>query len=79
MRRARKEDVMRGSLRAAGVLIVLCAAVGLAAANDYRLEAEMHLRGGFRFLAERAWADKAWCESWVMGITGHTERYPPKK
>lgn len=26
---------MRGSLRAAGVLIVLCAAVGLAAANDY--------------------------------------------
>ena len=51
----------------------------LAAANDYRLEAEMHLRGGFRFLAERAWADKAWCESWVMGITGHTERYPPKK
>jgi molybdopterin-guanine dinucleotide biosynthesis protein A len=50
----------------------------LAAANDYRLEAEMHFEGGCRFLGERAWADKAWCEGWVMGKAGHSERYPPK-
>lgn len=50
----------------------------LAAAEDYRLEAEMHLENHCRFLAERAWADKAWCESWVMGKAGHSDRYPPK-
>jgi molybdopterin-guanine dinucleotide biosynthesis protein A len=50
----------------------------LAAAEDYRLEANMHFEGGCRFLAERAWADKAWCESWAMGKAGHIERYPPK-
>ncbi|XES76163.1 MAG: molybdenum cofactor guanylyltransferase [Candidatus Bathyarchaeia archaeon] len=50
----------------------------LAAAENYRLEAKMHFEGGRRFLAERAWADKAWCESWVMGKAGYTDRYPPK-
>jgi molybdopterin-guanine dinucleotide biosynthesis protein A len=52
--------------------------VFLAAAENYRLEAEMHLENHCRFLAERAWADKAWCESWVMGKAGHSDRYPPK-
>jgi hypothetical protein len=50
----------------------------LAAAGNYGAEAEMHMENGCRFLAERAWVDKAWCESWVMGKTGHGERYPPK-
>jgi molybdopterin-guanine dinucleotide biosynthesis protein A len=50
----------------------------LAAADAYRLEAKMHFEGGRRFLAERAWADKAWCESWVMGKAGYADRYPPK-
>ncbi len=50
----------------------------LAAATDYRLEAAIHLDGHCRFLAERAWADKALCESWVMGKTGHGDRYPQK-
>lgn len=50
----------------------------VAAVNDYRLEAEMHEENHCRFLAERAWADKAWCESWSMGKTGHIERYPLK-
>jgi hypothetical protein len=51
----------------------------LAAATNYRLEAEMHMEGRCRFLAERAWADKAWCESLVMGKTGHEDRYPLKQ
>jgi molybdenum cofactor guanylyltransferase len=50
----------------------------LAAANNYRQEAKAHMEARCRFLAERAWADKAWCESWVMGKTGHSERYQPK-
>ncbi|MCW4017115.1 MAG: molybdenum cofactor guanylyltransferase [Candidatus Bathyarchaeota archaeon] len=50
----------------------------LAAAENYRWEAKMHFANSCRFLAERAWADKAWCESWVMGKAGHTDRYPPK-
>ena len=49
----------------------------LAAANNYRQEAEMHLKARLRFFAERAWADKAWCESWVMGTQG-VKRYPSK-
>jgi molybdenum cofactor guanylyltransferase len=49
-----------------------------AAANNYRQEAGLHLEARCRFLAERAWADKAWCEGWVMGKAGHSERYPPK-
>jgi molybdopterin-guanine dinucleotide biosynthesis protein A len=47
--------------------------VFLAAIKNYRLEAEAHLDGGCSFLAERAWTDKAWCESWVIGKTGHRE------
>jgi hypothetical protein len=50
----------------------------LAAADNYRQEAKMYFASQCRFLAERAWADKAWCESWVMGKPGHSERYPPK-
>jgi hypothetical protein len=50
----------------------------LAAANNYRQEAEFHMKSRCRFLAERAWADKAWCESRVMGKMGHSDRYPPK-
>jgi molybdopterin-guanine dinucleotide biosynthesis protein A len=50
----------------------------LVAATDFGLEAEMHVKARRRFLAERAWADKAWCESWAMGKMGHGERYPPK-
>ena len=49
----------------------------LAAANNYRQEAEMHLKAHLRFFAERAWTDKAWCESWVMGTAG-SKRYPSK-
>ena len=50
----------------------------LHAANNYRLEAEKHEENRCRLLAERALADKAWCESWAMGKTGHTHRYPSK-
>lgn len=50
----------------------------LAAAMNYRMEADMHLANHCRFLAERAWADRVWCESWVMGKPDHAERYPPK-
>ncbi len=50
----------------------------LAAANNYRQEAQVHLATRCRFLAERAWGDKAWCESRVMGKIGYSDRYPPK-
>jgi len=50
----------------------------LRAANDYSLEAEMYDENCCPLLAERAWADKAWCESWAMGKIGHVHRYPPK-
>jgi molybdopterin-guanine dinucleotide biosynthesis protein A len=49
----------------------------LAAANNYRQEAEIQLEMGCRFLAERAWADKAWCESWAMGKPCRV-RFPSK-
>ncbi len=49
----------------------------LKAADNYRLEAEMYEKSHCRFLAERARADKAWCESWAMGKL-QTTRYPPK-
>ncbi len=48
------------------------------AANDYRREAEIFEENRCWLLAERALADKAWCESWVMGKQGHVHRYPPK-
>jgi molybdopterin-guanine dinucleotide biosynthesis protein A len=50
----------------------------LKAANNYGLEAGMHEKGRCRFLAERAKADKSWCESWAMGKLRQTKRYPPK-
>jgi molybdopterin-guanine dinucleotide biosynthesis protein A len=49
----------------------------LKAADNYRLEAEMYEKCLCRFLAERARADKAWCESWAMGKLRST-RYPSK-
>ncbi len=48
------------------------------AANNYRLEAEMYDENHCRLLAERALADKAWCESWAMGKHSHVHRYPSK-
>lgn len=50
----------------------------LKAIDNYRLEAEMYEGHRCRLLADRAWADKAWCESWAMGKTGHPNRYPSK-
>jgi molybdenum cofactor guanylyltransferase len=47
----------------------------LKASNCYRVEAEMYDEKLCRLLAERAWADKAWCESWAMGKTSHEHRY----
>ena len=48
------------------------------AANNYRLEVEKYDENRCRLLAERAWADKAWCESWAMGKHSHVHRYPSK-
>jgi len=50
----------------------------LRAANNYRIEAKIYESNRALLLAERALADKAWCESWVMGKTGHAHRYPSK-
>jgi hypothetical protein len=50
----------------------------LAAANNYRLEAEIHEEERCWLLAERARADKSWCESWAMGKHSHAYRYPSK-
>jgi molybdopterin-guanine dinucleotide biosynthesis protein A len=47
-------------------------------ANNYRLEAEMHEENRCMLLAQRALADKAWCESWAMGKHSHVHRYPSK-
>lgn len=48
------------------------------AADKYRAEAEVHEENRCMLLAERAWADKAWCESWAMGKHSHAYRYPSK-
>ena len=48
------------------------------AANNYRLEAEVYEENRCMLLAQRALADKAWCESWAMGKHSHVHRYPPK-
>ena len=48
------------------------------AANNYRIEAEIHDENRCMLLAELALADKSWCESWVMGKHSHIHRYPPK-
>jgi molybdopterin-guanine dinucleotide biosynthesis protein A len=50
----------------------------LRAVNNYRIEAKIFESNRCLLLAERALADKAWCESWVMGKTGHVHRYPQK-
>jgi molybdenum cofactor guanylyltransferase len=50
----------------------------LKAANNYRLEAEIHENNRCLLLAERALADKTWCESWAMGKHSHVHRYPSK-
>jgi molybdopterin-guanine dinucleotide biosynthesis protein A len=50
----------------------------LKAANGYRLEAEMHEENRCMLLAQRAWADKSWSESWAMGKHSHVHRYPSK-
>ncbi|MGA2386340.1 MAG: molybdenum cofactor guanylyltransferase [Candidatus Bathyarchaeia archaeon] len=50
----------------------------LRAANNYRVEAEWLEENRCRLLAERAFSDKAWCESWAMGKHSHAHRYPPK-
>ena len=48
------------------------------AANNYCIEAKVYEENRCRLLEERALADKMWCESWAMGKTGHTHRYPSK-
>jgi hypothetical protein len=50
----------------------------LKAANNYRLEAEFYENNHCLLLAERALADKAWCESWAIGKQSHTQRYSRK-
>jgi hypothetical protein len=50
----------------------------LKAANNFRIEAEVHEENRCRLLAERALADKSCCESWVMGKQGHVNKYPSK-
>ena len=50
----------------------------LRATNNYRAEAKIYEKNRALLLAERALADKAWCESWVMGKAGNTHRYPSK-
>ena len=50
----------------------------LRAANNYRIEAKMYENNRCLLLAERALANKALCESWVMGKPGHAHRYPSK-
>jgi molybdopterin-guanine dinucleotide biosynthesis protein A len=50
----------------------------LAAINNYKLEADAHLERRCRFLAKRALADKAWCESWVIDKIGNRDRDPLK-
>ena len=50
----------------------------LRAANSYRIEAKIYEKTRALLLAERALADKSWCESWVMGKEGHAHRYPSK-
>ena len=41
----------------------------LKAAGNYGLEAEMHERNGYLFLAERARSDKSWCSSHATNLT----------
>ena len=50
----------------------------LTAVNNYGLEAEEFEANNCIFLAERAKADRAWCESWVQGKLHKKERFPPR-
>ncbi len=50
----------------------------LRAANNHRVESEIYEENNCWLLADRARADKAWCESWVMGKHSHAHRYPSK-
>ena len=50
----------------------------LRAAKNYRAEAEIYESDRFLLLAERALADKAWCESLVTGKTAQARRWPKK-
>ena len=47
----------------------------LRATNNYRLEAEIYENNRCLLLAERALADKAWCEAWAMGKQSQAHRY----
>jgi len=38
----------------------------------------MHEENRCVLLAQRALADKEWCESWAMGKHSHFHRYPSK-
>jgi hypothetical protein len=46
----------------------------LKAANNYQVETQIHEENRCWLLAERARADKTWCESWAMGKQGHVHR-----
>jgi molybdenum cofactor guanylyltransferase len=50
----------------------------LRAANKYRVEAEIFEENHCWFLAERARADKTWCESLGMGKYNHARRFRSK-
>jgi len=50
----------------------------LAAIKNYRLEADAYLKKRCKFLAERAMADKAWCESLIINKTDDRDRHPLK-
>jgi molybdopterin-guanine dinucleotide biosynthesis protein A len=47
----------------------------LRAAKNYCAEAEIYENNRCLLLAERALADKAWCELWAMGKQSHAHRY----
>jgi molybdopterin-guanine dinucleotide biosynthesis protein A len=50
----------------------------MSAANNYRIEAKTYENNRCLLLEERALADKAWCESWVMRKVAHIHRWPSK-
>jgi len=50
----------------------------MSAANNYRIEAKTYENNRCLLLEERALADRAWCESWVMGKAAHVHRWPSK-
>jgi molybdopterin-guanine dinucleotide biosynthesis protein A len=60
------------------VLDFQCKEAYLRAAKNYRAEAEIYENNSCLLLAERALADKAWCESWATGKQGLVHRYARK-